>query len=473
MSVRVAKTQLLLLAISILSGGIARADDIAYAIAGPQFGTINLNTGVFSLVGNTGVQLGGLGIAGGKLYAGTAVGNPSPALYQVNMANGSLTRIGSSSISYAAFGSTLYGLYASDGAGYLYNIDPVTGVATQIGTGLLPQCNGAMSTNSETLYFSCGTSLYTINVTDGKPTFIRSTGSAALNALILLNGTLYGGEYSPVAAVVSLDPFTGAFTPGPGLKGALGNFWGFAPIIPGPPPSINSGGIVPVFSSSNTIQSGSWISIYGKNFSGGANLWVGDFPTSLGGVSVTINDKPAYLWLVNPGQINLQAPDDTATGTVNVVVRNAAGMVSSTVTLSQYAPSLSLFNGKYAAAIVPTPGLPGNSGSGYDRIGPADAFSFTTRPVKAGETLLLYGVGFGPTNPAVPAGRVFSGAAPCVDLPAVRIGGVPATVSFAGIVQDGVYQLNVVVPDAGTGDQPLEASIGGASTPPGAFVTLQ
>src|SRR5689334_1344817 len=114
-------------ALLILSGGVARADDIAYAIAGPQFGTINLNTGVFSLIGNTGVQLGGLGVAGGKLYAGTAVGLPGPALYQINMTNGSLTKIGNSSISYAAFGSTLYGLYASDGAGYLYNIDPSTG----------------------------------------------------------------------------------------------------------------------------------------------------------------------------------------------------------------------------------------------------------------------------------------------------------------------------------------------------------
>lgn len=200
---------------------------------------------------------------------------------------------------------------------------------------------------------------------------------------------------------------------------------------------------------------------------------MGDFPTSLGGISVLINDKPAYLWLVNPGQINLQTPDDTATGTVDVIVKNAAGIVTSTVTLGQYAPSFSLFNGTYAAAVVATQGLPGNSGSGYDFIGPPGALSFTTRPVKAGETLLLYGVGFGPTTVPVPAGKVFSGSAPSVDLPQVTIGGVPATVSFAGMVEAGLFQLNVIVPDAGSGDRLLQATVGGMTTQNGVFITLQ
>jgi uncharacterized protein (TIGR03437 family) len=231
--------------------------------------------------------------------------------------------------------------------------------------------------------------------------------------------------------------------------------------------------VVPIYSSSTTIQPGSWISIYGTNFAGATNLWAGDFPTSLGGLTVTINNKPAYLWLVNPGQINLQAPDDTATGTVPVVVTNAAGSVTSTVILGPYSPSFSLFNSKYAAALVATPGAPGNSGSGYDLIGPAGALTFPTRPVKAGETLVLYGVGFGPTNPAVPAGKVFSGAAPLISLPKVMIGNVPAMVSFGGIVEAGLFQLNVVVPNAGSGDQILQASVGGLLSAPGVYITLQ
>lgn len=199
----------------------------------------------------------------------------------------------------------------------------------------------------------------------------------------------------------------------------------------------------------------------------------GDFPTSLGNVSVTINGKPAYLWFVGPTQINLQAPDDTATGIVSVVVNTPNGSPASTVVLDHYGPSFSLFDAKYAAAIVPLSGSTGNSGAGYDYIGPVGRMTFPTRPVKAGETLVLYGVGFGPTTPAVPAGQVFSGAAASVTKPVVTIGGTPATVSFAGIVQAGLYQINIVVPSAGTGDKLLQATVGGMSTPANVYVTLQ
>jgi uncharacterized protein (TIGR03437 family) len=236
------------------------------------------------------------------------------------------------------------------------------------------------------------------------------------------------------------------------------------------PATITASGIVPVYSSATTIQPGSWISIFGTNFAGATTTWSGNFPTSLGGVSVTINSKPAYLWYVSPTQINLQAPTDTATGTVPVVVTTPAGSVSSTATLGLFGPSFNLLDTKHAIGIVLTPGLPGNSGAGYDLIGPA---SPTTRPVKAGETLVLFGVGFGPTNPAVPAGQIYSGSAPTAAIPAVTIGGMSAAVTYSGIVQAGLYQLNVVVPSAGTGDQILLATIGGVTTPANVFITLQ
>jgi uncharacterized protein (TIGR03437 family) len=238
-------------------------------------------------------------------------------------------------------------------------------------------------------------------------------------------------------------------------------------------PIITSESTVPVYSSATNIQPGSWISIYGTGLAASTMLWNGDFPTQLDGTTVTIDGKAAYLWFVSANQINAQAPDDTATGPVQVVVTTSAGSSSSTVALAQYAPSFSLFNGKYPAAVVATPGAPGNSGNGYDYIGPAGAFSFPSRPVKAGETILLYGVGFGPTTQPVPAGSVFSGASPCVALPTVTIGGVSATVSFAGIVEAGLYQFNVVVPNAGSGDKALSASVGGVTTPANVLITLQ
>jgi YVTN family beta-propeller protein len=46
-------------------------------------------------------------------------------------------------------------------------------------------------------------------------------------------------------------------------------------------PAITSGGIVP-----GTVQPGEWISIYGGNLASATAVWMGDFPTALGGTSV-------------------------------------------------------------------------------------------------------------------------------------------------------------------------------------------
>lgn len=240
-------------------------------------------------------------------------------------------------------------------------------------------------------------------------------------------------------------------------------------------PSVAAGGVVPVYSSVATIQPGSWISIYGTGLASATTLWTGNYPTTLGGTSVTINKKPAYLWMVSPTQINLQAPNDTATGPVNVVVTTASGSSTATVTLAAVGPSFSLFPGSsYAAAVILTPDGSGAYGNGaYDLAGPAGQFSFHTRPVKQGDVVELFGVGFGPTNPAVVAGKTYTGAAPVTNTVTVSIGGVAAQVLFAGMVQSGVYQINIAVPAVASGDQPLLASVSGMQTPLHVLLTMQ
>ena len=239
-------------------------------------------------------------------------------------------------------------------------------------------------------------------------------------------------------------------------------------------PVISASGIVPVYSTLTSIEAGSWISIYGTNLSDSTATWNGDFPTTLGGVSVTINGKAAYLWYVSPTQINVQAPDDTATGVVTVVVTTLHGSFSSTVTLAPASPSFSLLDGKHAAAVILTPAGTGAYGGGtYDLLGPAGAFPFSTRAVKAGEVLELFGVGFGPTNPPVPAGQPFSGAAPTVNPVTITVGGVPANVSFAGITGAGLYQFNLTVPSVGSGDRSIQATVNGVQTQPGPVITVQ
>jgi uncharacterized protein (TIGR03437 family) len=61
---------------------------------------------------------------------------------------------------------------------------------------------------------------------------------------------------------------------------------------------------------------------------------------------------------------------------------------------------------------------------------------------------------------------VIPAAAPVADLTQlhVLIGGAPATVSWAGIVAAGEYQINVVIPPLADGDQSIVATIGGVST---------
>ncbi len=248
------------------------------------------------------------------------------------------------------------------------------------------------------------------------------------------------------------------------------------PVAPPPAavPSITSGGIVPIYSSNPVVQPGSWASVFGSLLAAGTLTWNGDFPTSLGGVSVTVNNKPAYLWSVSPTQLNIQIPDDASVGSVKVVVTAPTGTATSTVTLAPASPSFSLLSARYPAVVILTPDGSGTYGGGtYDLLGPAGTFAFATRPVKPGEVLSFYGVGFGATNPSVPAGAPFNGAAPSVVTPVVTIGGTPATVLYSGLVGAGLFQISVIVPKTAAGDQLVLAKVGAAPTQSGIYVTIK
>jgi len=240
-------------------------------------------------------------------------------------------------------------------------------------------------------------------------------------------------------------------------------------------PSITPGGVVPVYSSSTTIQPGGWFSIYGSNLADATAVWNGDFPTKLGGTSVKVNGKDAYLWFVSGAQINAQAPDDSGTGSVPVVVTTGAGTASSTVTLGPASPSfLLLGDGKHATGIIATPGGGGSQGGGsYDLLGPA-SLGAGFRAAKKGEPIALYAVGLGPTTPSVPAGAPYSGAANANTKPTITLGGVPVTVDFAGIIGAGYYQINFTVPqNVGSGEQTLQATVSGLTTQPNITIPIQ
>lgn len=247
-------------------------------------------------------------------------------------------------------------------------------------------------------------------------------------------------------------------------------------------PKINPAGVVPVDSTTPVVQPGSWISIYGSNL-GPSNPvnWNGNFPTTLGGTSVTIDNKPAYLSYVSSTQVNVQVPDDTKVyQSVPVIVTVGTMSATSSVTLNSVAPSLILLgDGKHVAGIIIRSDGSGAYGNGtYDIIGPpGNNLGFTTVPAKAGDSIQLYGVGFGPTTPAVPAGQSFSGAAPTNYTVTLMISNTPVATSFTGLSEAGTYQFNLIVPtNLGTGDVSIVATVAGAATTlgePNAVISLQ
>jgi len=263
--------------------------------------------------------------------------------------------------------------------------------------------------------------------------------------------------------------------------GANGNGTVFRLTLPAaalPLPSILSGGVVPVYSTSTTIQPGEWVSIYGTNLAAGTATWTGNFPMSLGDTSVMINGKSAYLWLVSAAQINLQAPDDIATGTVPVVVTTGGGSTSSTVTLAPFAPSFSLLDTKHVTGIIiRSDGSGAYGGGSYDIIGPTgNSLGYGTVAAKAGDSVELFDVGFGPTSPTFPAGQALpAGASGTAKNPVqMIINGTTLTPGFAGITEAGLFQFNLTLPAGlGTGDVSLLATVGGVQTPSNVVISLQ
>jgi uncharacterized protein (TIGR03437 family) len=242
------------------------------------------------------------------------------------------------------------------------------------------------------------------------------------------------------------------------------------------PPVISADGIVPVSGTAPTIQPGEWVSIYGSNISDTTATWTGTFPRTLGGTSVAINGKDAYLSYVSPEQINLQAPDDSKIGSVRVVVTTTNGSTTSTVTLAEFAPSFFLRDSKHVAGIISrTDGSGAYGGGTYDIIGPTGtSLGYPTVAAKAGDNVELFGTGFGPTNPAVLAGQSFSGAASTTNPVTTRINNLSVVPTFAGLSGAGVYQLNITIPPGlGAGDVPLVAEVGGVKTQLGVVISLQ
>jgi uncharacterized protein (TIGR03437 family) len=224
---------------------------------------------------------------------------------------------------------------------------------------------------------------------------------------------------------------------------------------------------------SPAIAPNTWVEIKGVNLapSGDSRIWQGsDFmgtqmPTELDQVSATVNGKNGYVYYISPTQINVLTPPDAMNGAVQVVVtNNGAATAAFTAQAQPLSPSFFVFNGGPYVAATHVNGT---------FLGPASLYAGVTTPAKPGETVVLYGNGFGPTSTPVVSGSTTQTGS-LSPPPVIKIGGIAAAVQFAGLVAVGQYQFNVVVPsNLENGDQSITATYGGQTTQAGTLITVQ
>ncbi len=198
----------------------------------------------------------------------------------------------------------------------------------------------------------------------------------------------------------------------------------------------NGAGLTP----SSSVAPGSVISIFGANLADDVKVNLANpMPQTLDGVTVSIGDRLLPLYYVSPSQINAELPADLPLGPTNLVVTTPEQVqVTTSFTMAQDAPGLFAItsnNKAYALAFHANGKLVTEAS-----------------PAQAGETLTLYGTGFGPTTPARPEGLPVpvSPSYVATDPASVQVG----TASFAaqsGYAMPGAVGIDVVEFSLGSG----------------------
>lgn len=233
-----------------------------------------------------------------------------------------------------------------------------------------------------------------------------------------------------------------------------------------PPPYVSLAISASGFGGFSSVAPGTWVEIYGSGLASDTRPWSSaDFnginaPTSLDGTTVTIGGKQAFIDYISPTQVNALIPSNVPTGPQQVIVTSPYGATQYSVNVNAAEPGLlapASFNIggiQYAGAFFPdgTYVLPAGAISGAN-----------SRPATPGDTIVLYGIGFGPVTPSMPAGQTVQ-QLNNLSLPfQVSIGGVPVTPIYDGLAPNflGLYQFNLTVPNLFPGNAPLTFSLAG------------
>jgi uncharacterized protein (TIGR03437 family) len=231
------------------------------------------------------------------------------------------------------------------------------------------------------------------------------------------------------------------------------------------------------------IAPNTWLSIYGTNFTtaGFVDNWTnsiknsstGALPTVLDNVSVMIGGQPAYVFYLSSTQIDVLTPN-IGFGPLAVTVTNATG-TSNAVMITSQADVPGFFEWPNAMAMTPgdTSQQPVATHADYTIAAANGTFTTASVPAKPGETIVLWGSGFGTTSPANPFGvAIPTAGGPFISTAtvSVMINNQPATVyqnmAFLTAGNAGLFQVGVTVP-AGLADgtYPISVTVNGVTSP--------
>jgi trimeric autotransporter adhesin len=240
------------------------------------------------------------------------------------------------------------------------------------------------------------------------------------------------------------------------------------------PPTVYAGGIVNAASNApgQAIAPGEAVSIYGSNLATSTAYASSiPLPTSLDNVSVTFNGVLAPLFFVSPGQINAQVPWDVLSGQAQTgnaevtVTRAGVRSPAATVAVAPFAPGIFTVNSGTGTAIA---------------INPDGTLATPDHPAKAGDPngLVILATGLGALDSPLASGaNSLDKLRKVVTPPQVTVGGVPATVTFAGASPQfvAINQVNVLLPEATPAGNAvdLKFQIGQTSTAGGVTIAVK
>jgi uncharacterized protein (TIGR03437 family) len=180
----------------------------------------------------------------------------------------------------------------------------------------------------------------------------------------------------------------------------------------------------------------------------------------IGDVSVSFNGVKVPLYFVSPMQINAQVPWEISPGANVTVVVNRASAVSAPANVQVVSAAPGFF------MIAPTTQAIAINLDSTIAAAPGAIAGLNTHAARPGDIIIVYATGLGAVSPSVATGSNSADQIRnTVNMPAISIGGISASVLFSGLTPQfpGVNQLNVMVPSGvAAGDSvPMQIQLGG------------